>query len=183
MLNFKFSYLFYLTERTCHTVYTSIKVWQELEKTTRSSASLQLLEASTFIAECGHNILDSACSACMHVYTVNCATPSSACACLHTCAPRWTSGNWVVGCGRRTGATVASTYKRIVRGSLHCKGQYQLLSRLRCLHNILIRSNLIHSNRPRARYICFLFSTERPVLIIILIVRIIRASTVVYISR
>ena len=34
-----------------HTVYTSIKVWQELEKTTRSLASLQLLEASTFIAE------------------------------------------------------------------------------------------------------------------------------------
>ena len=31
-------------------VYVSIKVWQELEKTTRSSASLQLLEASMFIA-------------------------------------------------------------------------------------------------------------------------------------
>ena len=49
---------------------------------TLSSASLQLLEASTFIVECGHHILDSACSACAHVYTVNCVTPSSACACL-----------------------------------------------------------------------------------------------------
>ena len=59
MLNFEFSYLFYLTEQPRHAVYTSIKVWQELEKTTRSSASLQLLEASTFIAECGYYILDS----------------------------------------------------------------------------------------------------------------------------
>ena len=31
-------------------MYASIKVWQELEKTTQSSASLQLLEASMFIA-------------------------------------------------------------------------------------------------------------------------------------
>ena len=60
MLNFEFSYPFYLTERTRHVVYTNIrKVWQELEKKTRSSASLQLLEASTFITECGHHILDS----------------------------------------------------------------------------------------------------------------------------
>ena len=35
MLNFEFSYPFYLTERTRHAVYTSIKVWQELEKTTQ----------------------------------------------------------------------------------------------------------------------------------------------------
>ena len=53
MLNLKISYPFYLTERTRHTAYTSIKLWQELEKTTRSSALLQLLVASTFIAECG----------------------------------------------------------------------------------------------------------------------------------
>ena len=46
-----------------------IEVWQELEETTRSSASLQLLEASRFIAECGHHILDSACSACARIYS------------------------------------------------------------------------------------------------------------------
>ena len=50
MLNFDFSYAFYLTERTRNEVYASIKVLQDLEKTTRSSAPLQLLEASTFIA-------------------------------------------------------------------------------------------------------------------------------------
>ena len=39
MLIFKFSYPFYLIERTRHTVYTSIKVWQELEKTARIHTS------------------------------------------------------------------------------------------------------------------------------------------------
>ena len=95
MLHFEFSYPFYLTERTCHAVYTSIKVWQELEKTTRSSASLQLLEASTFIAECGHHILDSTCSACTRVYTVNCAMPSSVCVFAYVCTSVdvWKLGN------------------------------------------------------------------------------------------
>ena len=37
-------------------MYTSNKVRQELKKTARSSASLQLLQASTFIAECGYHI-------------------------------------------------------------------------------------------------------------------------------
>ena len=48
-------------------------------------------------------------------------------------------------------ATVASTYKRIVRGRLHCKGQYRLLTRLRRLHKILIHSNFntLHGRRKR----------------------------------
>ena len=33
--------------------------WQELEKATWSSASIQLLQASTFIVQCGYHILDS----------------------------------------------------------------------------------------------------------------------------
>ena len=41
MLNFeKNFYPFYLTKRTRHAVYTSIKVWQELEKTARIHTSL-----------------------------------------------------------------------------------------------------------------------------------------------
>ena len=48
MLNFEFSYPFYLTERTRHVVYTSTKVQQELEKTTLSSTSVQLLVASIY---------------------------------------------------------------------------------------------------------------------------------------
>ena len=47
VLNFEFSYPFYLTELTHHAVYTSIKVWQELEKTTRLLSRLR----------CLHNIL------------------------------------------------------------------------------------------------------------------------------
>ena len=74
-------------------VYTRIKLWQELEKTTPSSASLQLLEVFTFITECGHHILDSDFCTCARVCTVNCATPFPACACLRVFAPRWTSGN------------------------------------------------------------------------------------------
>ena len=59
MLNFKLCYSFYLTKWPCHAVYTSIKVWLKLEKTTQSSALLQLLEASTFIAECGYQRLST----------------------------------------------------------------------------------------------------------------------------
>ena len=42
MLNFEFSYPFYLTKRTRrtrHAVYTRIKVWQELEETIRIHTS------------------------------------------------------------------------------------------------------------------------------------------------
>ena len=36
---------------------------------------------------------------------------------------------------------------RMSEGSLYCKGKYQLLSHLCCLHNILIRSNYTRTSR------------------------------------
>ena len=92
MLNFEFSYPFYLTERTHHAVYTSIKAWQELEKTTRIHTSLA-----------------------------------------------------VKGDARMSEGT----------------GQYQLLSCLYCLHNILIRSNYTRTSHVQDIFAFYLRPNDR----------------------
>ena len=123
-----------------HTVYTTIELWQELKKTTWSSASLQRLPRLS-----------------QSVVT----TSWTASKCGNGTWKHWRSFAIAV---REHGGTKADedvdnrpivghllmffhwwylcwqwrTTHEWVRGRLHCKGQYRVLSCLHCLHKVLI---------------------------------------------